>query len=386
MTTLSHARLGLVRLSRALLAVLISHAVFCVGAMPTSAADRENMSVRWKRPVDQPQSLTISAGGLFYGGVGKDGTVWLFDGDGELLWKKQIEGATDVLIARNGQTSLVYSRLNPVHLHVYFFRKDGRLLWQHEIEGSAWSGAVSPDGEYAAVTTGGKYVYLYTPDPDKPRYRRWRLKGIGHCLAFTPDSKKLVVGTWQESTTACYDLDGNLEWMDPQDSDRQYELQISADGRRILGLRPSMQHSPLAELCLWDSQGKRLWRRDVEGFDVLARVSPRSQYVAVSYAKVLSHKTSEAVERRVAVYDSKGELLWGKGGLFFGPRLVALSPTGSSVIVSDGSRSLYNIGKRGRILSKHTLGGTIRRAVASEDGRRILLYCADGQLYLVDVG
>jgi len=350
------------------------------------AARNEAISVRWQRKVNQPQSLTISPGAQFFGGADKDGTVRLYDDRGKVLWTKRVEGATDVLIARNGQSILVYSRLNPVHRTVRFFRRDGRELWEHEVEGSVWAGAVTPDGQYAAVTTGEKFVYLYTPHPTNPSFRRWRLQGIGHCLTFTPDSKSLVAGTWQDSTIARYELDGSPKWILGQESERQYELQTSGDGKHILGVRPSTQHTPLAEICLWDSAGKGIWRKTLEGFDVAARISPQSKYVAVSYATILSHKNTEIIERKVAVYSADGKLVWEKGGLFFGPRLVALSPTGDSVIVSDGNRSLYNIDRRGRILSKQTFKSTIKTAVSSEDGRRILLYCQDGWLYLLGVG
>jgi hypothetical protein len=108
--------------------------------------------------------------------------------------------------------------------------------------------------------------------------------------------------------------------------------------------------------------------------------------VAVSYANYISRKGEGIIERKVAVYRSDGHLLWEKGGLFFGPRLMALSPTGSSVIVSDGEHSIYNLDRRGKILSKFDMAGGIRKAVSSEDGRRILLHCGDGWLYLMGVG
>jgi len=108
--------------------------------------------------------------------------------------------------------------------------------------------------------------------------------------------------------------------------------------------------------------------------------------VAISYADYLAKSNTGIVERKVAVYGANGQLLWDKGGLFFEPRLVALSPTGESVIVSDGGKSLYNINAKGKILSKDTLNGTIRKTLSSEDGRYVLLYCGDGYLYLVRVG
>jgi outer membrane protein assembly factor BamB len=352
----------------------------------TAFGDSEAITIRWKRPGSPPVCLAMSAGGTHFGTVDAKGTVQLLNRNGRLVWKQIVPDATDIMIAGSGQTLLVYSRLDPVHRDVYFYRGDGTRLWKHTVEGSVWSGSVSPDGRYAAVTTGDRYVYVYKPDPTRPRYRRWRLDGIGHCVTFTPDSKRIVVGTWQESGLACYNLEGRFQWRSRHDTERQYELRNSADGKTILGLLPASQHDPGIELRLWDCAGKSLWRKQLDGFEAKALVSPGSQYVAISYADFLSKEGDGIVERKVAVYEVNGRLVWEKGGLFFGPQLAALSPKGSSVIVSDGEKSLYNIDKRGKILSKLTLSGTIRKTLSSDDGRRILLYCGDGWLYFMHVG
>ena len=372
---------------KTLLASLISLiAVGCLTAFHALADTKEAITTAWKSPVNDPICLALSAGGKYSGSVDKKGGVRLYDESGHIVWEEQVEGATDVLVARNGQSVLVYSKLNPVFQDVYFFRRDGTRLWKHRVEGCVWSGAVSADGLHAAVTTGEKYIYLYAPDPKRPRYNRWRLEGIGYRAIFTPDNQRIVVGTWQDSALACYDLKGRFQWRCRNDETRQYDLHISADSRGIVGVIPATIHDPRAELAYWDSGGKLIWEQPIKGFEAHALISPKSQYVAVSFTSFLSEKGDGIVERRVAVYRSNGTLLWEKGGLFFEPKLVALSPTGDAVIVSDGERSLYNIDRRGRILSKLILPGTIRKAMSSDDGRRILLYCGDGYLYLMHVG
>lgn len=369
------------------LAALISLiAVGFLAALRASAGTKETILIAWKAPVTEPVCLAVSAGGKHSGIVDKKGGVRLYDQTGHLVWRKEVRGATDVLVARNGQSILVYSKLNPVFQDVYFFRGDGLRLWKHRVEGCVWSGAVSADGLRAAVTTGEKYVYVYTPDPKRPRYNRWKLEGIGYQAIFTPDNQRVVVGTWQDSALACYDLKGTFQWRSRHPEGRQYDLHISADSRGIVGVIPATIHDPRAELAYWDSGGKLCWKQPVDGFEAHALISPQSQYVAMSYASFLSERGDGIIERRVAVYQSNGKLLWEKGGLFFEPRLIALSPTGSTVIVSDGERSLYNIDRRGRILSKFTLPGIIRKALSSDDGHRILLYCGDGYLYLMHVG
>jgi len=324
--------------------------------------------------------------GEFFGSVDKTGKVQFMNHDGSIIWTKQVEGATDMMIAKNGQSVLVYSKLNPIYQDVYFFRADGFRLWNHRVEGSIWAGAVSSNGSYAAVTTGKQFVYVYRPDPNHPKYHRWRLDGIGRSIAFSPDSEHIIIGAWQKSGLLRFDLNGKLEWRGAQRTERQYNVRISADERTILSTYPGRQHDPYVEFSLWDSRGKLLWRKGINGYDGWALVSPTSQYVALSYANTISHGDSRIIERKVDVYKADGQLLWRKGGLFFGPRLIALSPKGSSVIVWDGEKSLYNIDQNGRILSKLILGNKVSKVLSSEDGRKVLLYCSDGFVYLLNIG
>ena len=351
-----------------------------------AAQTRQPLAVIWKSPVKEPVCLTMSAGAQYCGVVDRDGTVKIYGPGGNLAWDRKVQGATNVMIARNGQSVLVYSKLNPVYQEVYFFRRDGRKLWTHRVDGCVWSGAVSADGMRAAVTTGEKFIYVYRPDPNRPRYRRWRLEGIGYQVLFTPDSRRVIAGTWQDSMLACYDLDGEFQWRSRFEPDRQYEFHAGADSRSILGLIQGTQYKPGAEVKFWDSGGSLLWTKSLDGFDAHALVSPQSQYVAVSYAGYVSRKGEGIIKRKVAVYRYSGKPAWEKGGLFFGPRLIALSPDGSSVIVSDGEHSIYNMDRQGKILSKLDLKASARKWVATEDGSRILIYCGDGCLYLMGVG
>ncbi|MHB1458169.1 MAG: WD40 repeat domain-containing protein [Armatimonadota bacterium] len=352
-------------------------------SIPVLADD--SIALQWKQPVKPLVSLAISNTGRYYGAVDVNGNVRYYGTNGKIIWQKKIKGATSMLIARNGESVLVYALRDAKNLTISFFNINGMLLWKHKVQGSVSAGAVSPDGDYAAVTTAKGYVYLYKPDPRRPKYRRWRMDGIGHSIDFSPDTSRLIVGTWQKSMLVSYDIDGKFLWRSMHTTDRQYDVQVSADGRAILCVLPGINKDSAMEIGLWDSGGQCLWRQNLLGFNPKALVSPESLYVAISYAKFLSPGKSEIAERKVAVFRPDGSLSWEKGGLFFGPRLVALAPKGSSVIVTDGVKSLFRINGKGKILTKMTLGGTVRQIITADDGSRILLYCGDGWLYLFDI-
>lgn len=371
-----------IRISQYLMMLITS--VILISAIPLFADDN-TISLQWKQPIKPPVSLAISNSGMYYGTVDVDGNVRYYGTNGAIIWQTQIKGATSMLIARNGQSVLVYALHDPKNQTISFFNINGMRLWSHRVQGSVWAGAVSPDGDYAAVATAKGYIYLYKPDPRNPRYRRWRMDGIGNNISFSPDASRLIVGTWQKSMLVSYDIDGKFLWRSMHTTDRQYDVEVSADGRAILCVLPGINQQSATEIGLWDNGGQCLWRRNIDGFDPKALVSPESLYVAISYARFLSPGKSDITERKVAVFRSDGSLAWDKGGLFFGPRLVALSPKGSSVIVTDGVKSLFRINGKGKILTKMTLGGTVRKILAADDGSRILLYCGDGWLYLFDV-
>lgn len=366
--------------------ILAILAAFALLWTPDYAMAKEAIRTLWHVPTKGPASLTIANGARYFGTVDKSSEVRLYAQNGRIIWKTIVPGATDMLIAKNGKSVIVYSERNPGNQYICFYSGSGRRLWRHKVDGSVWAGAVSPDGNYAAITTAKGYVYLYSPEPGKYRYRRWRMDGIVNSAEFTPDAKKLIMGTFQKSMLAAYDINGRFLWRSKLNSENKYNVQVSSDGRTILTTLSFDNHNSNSEIALWNTGGSLLWRRYIDGFDANSLVSSQSKFVAVSYKRLISPNDSDMTERKVAVFDAGGRLRWEKGGLFFGPLLVALPPDGESVIVTDSEKSLYQIDKRGRILSRLTLRGTIRSMRTSDDGSRILIYCGDGWLYLFAAG
>ena len=115
--------------------------------------------------------------------------------------------------------------------------------------------------------------------------------------------------------------------------------------------------------------------------------SPQNgEYVAVSYLRQIVRGNQSLSEHHLRLLDRDGNTLWERGGLLFSPTLIALSPDGSSILVSDGQRTLYALGQDGHILRSYPLPGLLRQTALSADGHVLLVYTGDGTLSLYRMG
>lgn len=348
------------------------------------AIAEHDIKILWRVPTKPTVSINVARGGQFFGTIDKSGEVRLYNNKGSIVWKAALAGATNMLIAKNGRSVLVYAERDPKHQYVYFYNSSGKKLWRHKVKGSVWAGAVSHDGNYAAITTAKGYVYLYSPDPKKYRFLRWHIGGVGTSIDFSPDGSKLIIGTWKKSLLLSYSIKGKLLWKKQLGKESIYTVKTSSDGKTILTMLPASKNNHTIEIALWATDGSLLWRNYVKGFNAKSLVSSHSKFVALGYQRWVVPKKSIA-ERRLAVYNSKGSLSWEKGGLFFSPHLASLPSYGNDVVVTDGVKSICKINSKGKILSRISLRGTIRTLEASDDGSKILIYCGDGWLYLLKV-
>jgi len=147
-----------------------------------------------------------------------------------------------------------------------------------------------------------------------------------------------------------------------------------------------VQDRPLAEVG-----GKGLWTKELDASRPKVLTTREGGLVAASYVKTLNYRTGEATARKLALYDSQGRKLWEKGGEFFSPTLVALSPDGGRLTVADGANTLYTLDARGHFVSqlrfpvnpKTDTRPTIQEAVATPDAGFLLVRRGDGQICLL---
>ncbi len=367
------------------------------------------MTLLWSRPVAGFRGAALSPQGeLVALSSGAKGTIslwhWRTQPD-HPLWTHAASNASEVAVGAAGASVLAWAALDPDQPEITILRgADGATLAHQTLSGAVWDADISADGAYAGVVTGGKTLYLYglsdQPYQDERHDKRihsWALGGIGNSVAFPTLGSFLVTGTWNDSSVACYTPQGVCLWQYPEGAaarhalaDRLFTAQLSGSGRYVLGLSYGNVRQSDPALYLWrsDGGGNPLWKVSLgeDAFYPSVQITQSGSEIAVSYLRQIVRGNQSLSEHHLRLMDRNGSTLWERGDLLFSPTLVALSPDGSHLVVSDGQRTLYALRQDGHILRRYPLPGFLRQTAVSADGRVLLVYTSDGTLSLYGLG
>ncbi len=369
------------------------------------ASSAAPLTLLWSRPVAGYRGAALSPQGeLVALSSGTKGTISLWHWrtqPNHPLWTHAASNASNVAVGAAGGFVLAWSALDPDQPEITILRgADGATLAHQTLSGAVWDADISADGAYAGVVTGGKTLYLYglsdQPYRDERHDKRihsWSLGGIGNSVAFPTLGSFLVTGTWNNSSVACYTPRGVCLWQYPEDAaarhtlaDRLFTAQLSGNGRYVLGVSCGNVRQSDPALYLWrsDGGGNPLWKVELgeDAFYPAVQITQNGEYIAVSYLRQIVRGNQSLSEHHLRLLDRAGNTLWERGDLLFSPSLVALSPDGGHLLVSDGKRTLYALRHDGHILRRYPLSGSLRQTALSADGRVLLVYTSDGTLSL----
>lgn len=336
--------------------------------------------LRWQMPSRSPKEISFSPDSKFIGFVDKGGTARCYDTNGILQWSRKMLSSPhgSLVVGQSGNYSIACSFLNPAQSEIYFIGDDGDIVWKHRIDGSPWSAAASPDGNQFVVGSGKNFVYVYTIGKRTRRYQRWRIDGVPVSIRYS-GSDGLLIGSWQDAGVGFYGIDGSDEWVLPGDQDKLHFVQTDEHAESILDLAVPNRRVPYAVLTLMDRTGAMFWRKQLEGYEMKAALSRTGRFTAIGYMTYIEHKGKQIPERRVALFDDAGRMLWDKGGMFFKPRLLGVT-SGNSVLAYD-EKFLYILDSKGKVAVKENLAASITGAWIDPFAANVAVTCANGRLY-----
>jgi WD40 repeat protein len=194
----------------------------------------------------------------------------------------------------------------------YLWDLNGNLL--HELEGNdfTWFAAFSPDGQWIALGCRGKELKIYRTDSTP--HRNVRLPREVSAIAFSPDSKSVLVGLDNRHGTPgvaeLWDLDGN---------------RISRFGHPKGIMSVEFSHDGKRALIRSRDDETRLWNIDGTLIKVLREGQEKTRAI---YDLTRNHALTGGTDGAVRAWNSSGELV--------GTIAMAPGPISSLWISQDG--------------------------------------------------
>ena len=355
-------------------------------APPVAAAEQmPRISIVRHFACENPRSMTFSADGRFLCVVMQDSTVNCYSSTGAKRYSTKVPGADSVVIASGGDYALAYARRNPSRRRLTFLDAKGNVHWKMDVAGAVWSADAcrTEDGARFVIGTGERYVYVVNIGQKRKRYRRWRVPGAVVSLNIDREGEQITFGTWQRSCVGCASPAGNSIWQIEADPASLHYVRLLDSPERLLLRSIPNRSGADGEFRVLSARGERIWRGNIDcSQNTRVLASPDGRYVCLGYTKLIEHKGEFVREKHAALYDASGHRLWDKGSLFFEADPI-LTTSGGYVLVESGENALFVLGPTGDVKPSLKLPASVKRCVSSRDGRRALLYCSDGRLYIL---
>lgn len=186
--------------------------------------------IRWKYKTKAPiRCLTISEDGRYILTGTEDGTLYLLDRSGKLIWEEYIS-ANSVVIS----SDLKYIAIGSNDCNMYFFTRYGKLLWKWGTTDYVNSVTIASQNNLVLASGDDRNLYFLTKE-GKLLWRT-RLKGTGVKVAISEDGDYILVAC-SNQMVYCYDYKCRLRW-EYHFHDEISGLSITPDGHCIIIASP----------------------------------------------------------------------------------------------------------------------------------------------------
>jgi hypothetical protein len=281
--------------------------------------------VYWNYQTDSKVvSLAVSADGNYTVAGTENGSVYLFDRTGSLLWTHSFSKDVEcVAISGDGSRIVV-----GVHEYlsgksdVYLLDSLRNVIWQKDLVEGSWpcDVAVSPDAEYIATGDTKNVLYLY--DVDGSLIWTFTAGGWVNAVSVSLEGKYIAAGSWDNS------------------------------------------------LYFFDETGDLLWSHEFEYHVDAVSVSPEGEYVAAGSPTV----------RDMFLYDKNGSLVL-QTPFHLGVYSVSVSANGNRIAVG-AYRSFTVIDKAADIICERETDAGVGDVAITTDGKFATFSCGDYVYFL----
>ncbi len=280
--------------------------------LPAQAEFTPNISWNYRAP-DILYNVSISKDGKRVAASSRDGSIYLFNGKGNLLNKYRIgHDITAISLSGNGLYLVAKSRDL-----FYLFGEDLKFLGKYKMKDWIEDICLSEEGEFIACAS--RDNYLYSLNNKGEILWKYRLLNRPKAVAIDASGQFVAVG----SKGYIYFLDGQGRLVSKYETDEEIKsIALSDSGENIIGASQNWLYS-------LSKDGKLLWEKLIEDGVKTVSLSGDGKYVSLG-----------SVIGNVYLLNQRGELLWkyGTGNCIWG---VALTRDGEYLAVAPWDSYVY---------------------------------------------
>jgi hypothetical protein len=366
---------------------------------PSSAKNLYQWTPLWSASAPQLAEMTLAADGGSVAWMDKGGVIRRVLGDtGKLAWATPpYTGLNHIAVSNRGVVVAFYQgegKRSAVRLLDPNVGAGRTSLFP--LDGAIKTVKVTSDGDEVIFGMSSSLAYV-VPMQNNAAWsgKPVELPNIPSAIDTATDEdghSTVVCGTQHGDLVAWTMQDGHIaNWQDSRETPRPVsEVKVSKNGSTAAVISTDSEHSNRYHLAVWDvASGQRLWAEDFEGFTPRVLLSENGRFIALNYARlpVRPTPTGEPMERKVTLFDRKGQRLFSeRGSVSFSPELLAISPDGGCLTVRDLTGNLWTWDNRGRTIARlrppHDLNGkplNLKRALATPEGSALLLHYASAE-------
>ncbi|MBA7519483.1 hypothetical protein ES705_11562 [subsurface metagenome] len=280
--------------------------------LPAKAEFTPNISWNYRAP-DILYNVSISKDGQRVAASSRDGSIYLFDGKGNLL-NKYVVGHDITAISLSGNGLYLVAKSRGLF---YLFGKDLNLLGKYKMKDWIEDICLSEEGQFIACASRDNYLYLLNNKGEI----LWKYKLLNRPKAVAIDASGQFVAVGSKGYISFLDGQGRL--VSKYETDEEIKnIALSDSGENIIGASQSW-------LYFLSKDGKLLWKKLIEDGVKAVSLSGDGKYISLG-----------SVRGNVYLLNQSGELLWkyGIGNCVWG---LALTRDGKYLAVAPWDSYVY---------------------------------------------